>query len=94
MRIDPFNSSAGQISNEPGSQQVSAQNTAKSGQTAAEDRATLTSDSTSVGSLVSTALSSPDVRQDKVASLQQSIGSGQYVLDPVKIAASMIDEHA
>lgn len=94
MRIDPFNSSAGQISNEPSSQKVSAQNAAKSGQVEAEDHATLTSDSTSVSSLVSTALSSPEVRQDKVAGLQQSINSGQYQLDPGKIAASILDEHA
>ena len=39
-------------------------------------------------------MSSPEVRQDKVASLQQAISNGQYQLDPGKIAASMIDEHA
>jgi anti-sigma28 factor (negative regulator of flagellin synthesis) len=29
-----------------------------------------------------------------VAALQQAISSGKYELDPAKIAASMIDEHA
>jgi negative regulator of flagellin synthesis FlgM len=94
MRIDLFNSAASQIANEQSSQQVNAQNAAKTGQSASEDRATLTSDSTSVGSLVSAALSSPEIRQDKVDSLRQAIGSGQYDLDPAKIAASMVDDHA
>jgi flagellar biosynthesis anti-sigma factor FlgM len=92
MRIDLYNSAASQISSEQSSQQVSAQNAAKSGQPSGEDRATLTSDSTSVGSLVSTALASPEVRQDLVASLRQSVASGQYDLDPNKIAGSMIDD--
>ena len=94
MRIDLYNSAASQISSEPNSQQVSAQNTANSGHVDTEDRATLTSDSTSVGSLVSTALNSPQVRQDKVDSLRQAVSSGQYQIDPQKIAASMIDEQA
>jgi negative regulator of flagellin synthesis FlgM len=92
MRIDLFNSTASQIASEQSSQQVNASNTSKSGLSNEEDRATLTSDSTSVGSLVSTALSSPELRQDKIDSLRQAIGSGQYDLDPGKIAASMVDE--
>ena len=96
MRIDLFNSAASQIASEQSSQQVNAQNAAKTGQSAAgsEDRATLTSDSTSVGSLVSAALSSPELRQDKIDSLRQAISTGQYDLDPAKIAASMVDDHA
>jgi negative regulator of flagellin synthesis FlgM len=93
MRIDLFNSAASQIANEQSSQQVNAQNTAKTVQSTAEDRATLTSDSSTVGSLVSTALSSPEIRQDKVDSLRQAISSGQYNLDPTQIAASMVDDH-
>ena len=94
MRIDLYNSAASQISSEQTSQQINAQNAANSGQPNGEDRATLTSDSTSVGSLVSTALASPEVRQDLVASLRQSVNSGQYDLDPGKIAASMVDDQA
>jgi negative regulator of flagellin synthesis FlgM len=92
MRIDLFNSTASQIASEQSAQQVNAPNASKSGLSNEEDRATLTSDSTSVGSLVSTALSSPELRQDKIDSLRQAIGSGQYDLDPGKIAASMLDE--
>ena len=92
MRIDIFNSTASQISSEQGAQQVKAQNAAKSGQAAGEDRATLSSDAASVGSLVTTALNSPPVRQDKVDALRQAVSSGQYQIDPDKIASSMIDE--
>ena len=92
MRIDLFNSTASQISSEQTAQQAKAQNAGKSGQPAGEDRATLSSDSTSVGSLVTTALNSPSVRQDKVDALRQAVNSGQYQIDPDKIAAAMIDE--
>jgi flagellar biosynthesis anti-sigma factor FlgM len=39
-------------------------------------------------------MSSPDIRQSKVQSLQQAISSGSYQLDPDQIAGAMIDEHA
>jgi negative regulator of flagellin synthesis FlgM len=94
MRIDLFNSTVSELSSEQTSQKISAENVARSGQPDAEDRATLSSDSASVGSLVSTALSSPEVRQDKVDSLKQAVNSGQYDLNPGKIAASIIDDHA
>jgi flagellar biosynthesis anti-sigma factor FlgM len=94
MRIDLFNSAASQISNEQSAQQISGKNAAKADPVDGEDRATLTSDSTSIGSLVSTALNMPEVRQDLVDSLKQAVGSGQYELDPGKIAASIVDEQA
>lgn len=93
MKIDLYNSAATELSSEQTSHKVSSENAAKSGQLQGEDRATLTSDSTSVRSLVSTALSSPEVRQGKVDSLKQAIGSGQYDLNPGKIAASIINDH-
>jgi len=92
MRIDLVNSAASQISSEPGSQAAGAQNASVPPRD--EDHATLVSDAGSVSSLVSSALSSPEIREDKVASLQQAISNGTYELDPAKIAASMIDEHA
>jgi flagellar biosynthesis anti-sigma factor FlgM len=93
MRIDLFNSAASQISSQQASQQTSAQKTANSAQVDG-DRATLTSDSTSVGSLVSQALSSPAIRQEQVDSLKQAVSNGQYDLNPGKIAASIIDDQA
>ena len=63
MRIDLFNSAASQLSNELSSHQVgtpaSASASAKSADVSNDDRTTLTSDTTSLASLVSTALSSP-----------------------------------
>lgn len=94
MRIDQLNSTASQLSSELSSQQVGTQKAGQSGLSDVEDRATLTSNSTSVDSLVSTAMSSPEVRQDLVDSLRLSVTSGQYELDPAKIASSMLDEHA
>jgi flagellar biosynthesis anti-sigma factor FlgM len=73
---------------------VSAQNAAQAGQAGAEDHATFSTDTVSVNSLVSTALSSPEIRQDKVDSLRLSVNSGQYELDPAKIASSMVDDYA
>ena len=93
MRIDLYNTAASQISSGASSQQVSP-NTPSTASVNSEDRATLSSDSTSVSSLVSQALSYPEVRQDKVDSLKQSIANGQYELDPTKIAGSILDEQA
>jgi flagellar biosynthesis anti-sigma factor FlgM len=94
MRIDSFNSTADQIANEPSSKRVNSQNIAAPESDASGDRTTLTSGSGSVSALVSEAMSSPEVRQSKVQSLQQQVSNGTYQLDPDKIAGAMIDEHA
>jgi flagellar biosynthesis anti-sigma factor FlgM len=94
MRIDLNNSAATELASEQASLQKNSGKVAKPGVSSAEDRTTLTSDSTSIGSLVSTAMSSPDVRQGLVDSLKQAVNSGQYELNPGKIAASMVDDHA
>jgi len=94
MRVDLTNVAANQIAAEPNPKQVSANSAAASGQSGSEDRTTFKSDTQSLSSLVSSALNSPEIRQDKVASLQDAISSGNYKLDPQAIAGSMIDEHA
>jgi flagellar biosynthesis anti-sigma factor FlgM len=94
MRIDQLNSTASQLASEVSSQQAGAQKTGQSAQLDSGDRATLSSGSSSVDSLVSTALSFPEVRQNLVDSLRLSVTSGQYEIDPGKIASSMLDEHA
>jgi flagellar biosynthesis anti-sigma factor FlgM len=43
---------------------------------------------------VSTALSTPEVRQGTVDSLREAVNNGKYELDPSKIAASMVDDYA
>ena len=94
MRVSLSNATANELSSELSSQQLAAKNAAKAGEAAGEDRATLTSDSTSVGSLVATALSAPEVRQGKVDSLRQAVNGGDYEIDPGKIAASIVDDYA
>ena len=94
MRIDLNQSAASQIAGEPNAQQVNGKSVSASGVAGGEDRTTFTSDTQSLSSLVKAAMSSPQLREDKVASLQQAVSNGTYQLDPGKIAASMIDEHA
>ena len=94
MRVDLNQTAASQIAVEPNAQQVSANSGPASGVAGGEDRTTLTSDTQSLRSLVSAAMSSPEIREDRVASLQQAVSNGTYQLDPGKIASSMIDEHA
>jgi negative regulator of flagellin synthesis FlgM len=94
MRVDLTNTAASQIAAESSATQVSANNVSASGSSGAEDRTTLSSDTLSVSSLVSTAMNSPEIRQDKVDSLTQAVSSGTYQLDPGAIAGSMLDEQA
>jgi negative regulator of flagellin synthesis FlgM len=93
MRID-LNQAASQIASETSPKPVDAENAAAPDLASSGDRTTLVSARQSLSSLVSTAMSSPEVRQDRVDSLKQSINDGTYELNPEKIAASMIDEHA
>ncbi len=94
MRIDPFSAAASQLSSDLSSQQVGTQAaaSAKSQGVAQDDRTTLSSDMASVGSLVSTALSTPEIRQGRVDSLRQAISNGEYQVDPASIAAAMAGE--
>lgn len=94
MRIDPSQAAASGIASEASPKQVNAENVAASELAGGSDRTTLTSTQQSLSGLVSTAMSSPEIRQDRVDSLKQAISDGSYQLDPEKIAASMIDEQA
>jgi flagellar biosynthesis anti-sigma factor FlgM len=58
-------------------------------QAAAQDWTSFHSDSSSVQALTSQALNSPEVRQGTVDALRQTVSSGQYQLDPAKIAAAI-----
>jgi flagellar biosynthesis anti-sigma factor FlgM len=58
---------------------------------AQDDWTSFQSDSVSVQSLTSQALDSPEVRQDTVDALRQSVASGQYQVDPANIAAAITD---
>jgi negative regulator of flagellin synthesis FlgM len=47
-------------------------------------------DTVSLSSLSAQALQLPDVRQDKIDTLRQQIASGQYQVDPQKIADAIL----
>lgn len=94
MRIDLNQTAASQIGNEAIPKRESVADLAASDSGNTGDRTTLTSTQQSLNALVSTAMSSPEIRQDRVDSLKQAIANGTYELDPGKIASSMIDEHA
>ena len=94
MRIDLTQTAASQIASEPNSKPVSEAQVSATDLADGGDRATLSSTPQSLSALVSTAMSSPEIRQNKVDALTRAVNSGAYELDPEKIAASMIDEHA
>lgn len=94
MRIDLNQLAPSPLASESSTQKVGGQDSAVSDAAGSEDRTTFTSDSSSVESLVSAAMTTPDVRQSLVNSLRQSVNSGQYKLDPSAIASSMLDEQA
>jgi flagellar biosynthesis anti-sigma factor FlgM len=54
-----------------------------------EDTTTLSSSSDSVHSLTQTALEDVPARAARVESLKQAVSSGQYQLDPAKIADAL-----
>jgi flagellar biosynthesis anti-sigma factor FlgM len=90
MKIEVNSPAANQLPPDRGPKQVSNQGPAVT-QGATEDRTTFHSDSTSVRALTSQALNSPEVRQDKVDALRQSVSSGNYQIDATKIAGAIID---
>jgi flagellar biosynthesis anti-sigma factor FlgM len=96
MRIDAYNLAANDVTSDASLLQAGAgaKNVTSSVDAGDADRTTLSPGSASPHSLVSLALNSPAIRQDKVDSLTQSIESGEYELDPAKIAAAMVDEYA
>lgn len=57
-----------------------------------EDTTSLSYGRANVGTLTSQALSSPDLRQDKIDALRQAISSGQYKAEPQQIAEAMLRE--
>jgi flagellar biosynthesis anti-sigma factor FlgM len=57
-----------------------------------EDKTTLSYDRANISTLTSQAMSSSDVRQDRVEVLRQAVSSGQYQLMPDQIAEAMLRE--
>lgn len=94
MRIDLTQVTPSQVSVEQNTKKVSEQQFSASESSDTTDRTTLTSGSSSVGALVSKAMSSPEIRQNLVDQLKSAVNNGQYKLDPGAIASSMLDEQA
>lgn len=85
-------------SNIPDLQSISNQRTekysaaSKAHPVSTEESEGIPEDTVSISALTAKALQMPEVRQDKVALLQQSVASGQYQLDPSALAAAMMSE--
>jgi flagellar biosynthesis anti-sigma factor FlgM len=56
------------------------------------DQTQLSFSQAQVQSLETSVLAAPEVRQDKVAALQQSIAMGTYAIDPVNVADAITSE--
>jgi len=60
-----------------------------------EDRTSFSSaGAVSVSSLQAQVMQMPEIRQDRVAALKSAINSGQYAIEPDKIADAMLNESA
>ncbi|MFP5277615.1 MAG: flagellar biosynthesis anti-sigma factor FlgM [Acidobacteriota bacterium] len=84
MKID-LNNSAQLPANDWSAQKAHPSNGLAS-QGLAEDRVTLSSLDGTAAALAARAMSTPQIRQDKVGALRQAISNGSYQLDPAKIA--------
>jgi flagellar biosynthesis anti-sigma factor FlgM len=89
MKIDINATLTGQIPTERAAKQVST-GSPTIFQSKTEDRTTLGSGKTTVQSLTSQALQTPEIRQNKVSAIRESIKNGSYDLNPSKIASAMI----
>jgi len=58
------------------------------------DKATLSSGQDQTATLLSQAMATPDVRLDKIEALRQAINSGEYKIEPDKIADAMLNDSA
>jgi flagellar biosynthesis anti-sigma factor FlgM len=66
---------------------TSARNAGASG--AGADQTSFSFDPARVEALTNQALAAPEVRQEKVAPLQQAVANGEYAVDPVNVAAAI-----
>jgi negative regulator of flagellin synthesis FlgM len=90
MKIQSHDVAAVQVVTERSATQISDRNSVVASRNVAEDRTTLKSDSTLVQSLVSQALKSPDIQQDKIDAIRQALSAGEYKIAPGKVADAII----
>lgn len=92
MKIDANSPTAIPLPANLGAKQVS-NGGVTAAQNAATDRTTFHTDNLSVQSLTNQALNSPEVRQDKVDALRQSVTSGEYRPDATKTASAIAESN-
>jgi negative regulator of flagellin synthesis FlgM len=59
-----------------------------------QDQTSFSSDKVSISSLEARVMQTPEIRQERVASLKDAIRKGEYALDANKIADAMLNESA
>jgi flagellar biosynthesis anti-sigma factor FlgM len=91
MRIDLNSSVPQRVATEKAAKTPAAANHTDSAQ---EPDSAYSQDTVRLSGLASQAMSMPDVRQDLVARLRQSVQSGQYSVDPQKVAEAMLQQAA
>jgi flagellar biosynthesis anti-sigma factor FlgM len=90
MRIDLNNISFQGVEREDNTRKAGAKPpTARS----VEDKTSLSVDTLSVSSLEARAMSSPQIRQDKVDALRQSIQNGDYKVEADKVAHAILNQN-
>ena len=89
MKIDVNSLSANTLPIDRSPKQVSTGNLAAT-QSVTQDRTTFSSDTQSVQALTTQAMKSPEIRQDKVDALSQSVNSGEYKPDATKTAGAIM----
>ena len=57
-----------------------------------DDKATLSSGQDQTATLVSQTMATPEIRLDKIDALRQAINSGEYKIEPDKIADAMLND--
>jgi flagellar biosynthesis anti-sigma factor FlgM len=87
MNVEGVSSARTQLQSESVSPKVTTK--PPSTQSVSQDRTTLHSGSSSVQSLASVALQSPEIRQDKVDSLRASVRGDEYQIDASRLADSI-----
>lgn len=85
---------AGRSGSTGDSTSVGTNNSATTDSSGVADQTQLSFGQARVQSLEASVHAAPEVRQERVAALQQSIATGNYAIDPAKVADAMTAEFA
>jgi len=94
MKItDQYNPALRQIKETESSAKAKAAKAKKEGAQAAGDKVELSSLAKDVSKARTQVDKTPDIRASKVEALKEKVSSGEYKVDPDKVAQKMVDEH-